>query len=65
MVVLKEGDPAPAINAVDQDGKRITLEEYRGKRVVLYFYPKDNTPDRYLRSYHINLLKQYEQRKIQ
>ena len=44
MVVLKEGDPAPAIEAVDQNGKRITLDEYRGKRVVLYFYPKDNTP---------------------
>ena len=44
MVILKEGDLAPAINALDQDGKKITLEEYRGKKVVLYFYPKDNTP---------------------
>jgi peroxiredoxin Q/BCP len=44
MVVLKEGDPAPAIDAVDQEGKRITLEEYKGRKVVLYFYPKDNTP---------------------
>jgi peroxiredoxin Q/BCP len=44
MSKLKEGDPAPAINAVDQQGEKITLEEYRGKKVVLYFYPKDNTP---------------------
>jgi peroxiredoxin Q/BCP len=44
MSKLKEGDPAPAINAVDQHGKKITLGEYRGKKVVLYFYPKDNTP---------------------
>lgn len=44
MVVLKEGDLAPAIDALDQDGQRITLTEYRGKKVVLYFYPKDNTP---------------------
>ena len=44
MVNLKVGDPAPAIDAVDQDGQRITLEEYRGTKVVLYFYPKDNTP---------------------
>jgi peroxiredoxin Q/BCP len=44
MAVLKEGDPAPAIEALDQNGKRITLDEYRGKRIVLYFYPKDNTP---------------------
>lgn len=41
---LKEGELAPPIDAVDQDGKKITLEEYRGKKVVLYFYPKDNTP---------------------
>jgi peroxiredoxin Q/BCP len=41
---LTTGDPAPAIEAVDQEGKRITLEEYRGKKLVLYFYPKDNTP---------------------
>jgi len=41
---LKEGDLAPAINARDENGKTITLEEFRGKKVVLYFYPKDNTP---------------------
>lgn len=41
---LKEGDLAPAFDAVDQNGEKITLEEYRGKKVVLYFYPKDNTP---------------------
>jgi peroxiredoxin Q/BCP len=44
MAELKEGDPAPDFVAVDQDGKKITLEEYRGKKVVLYFYPRDNTP---------------------
>jgi peroxiredoxin Q/BCP len=41
---LKEGDLAPAIQAVDQNGELITLDEYRGKKIVLYFYPKDNTP---------------------
>jgi peroxiredoxin Q/BCP len=44
MADLKEGDPAPAIDAVDQEGKRITLEAFRGKKLVLYFYPKDDTP---------------------
>ena len=44
MAVLKEGDPAPAIDAVDQNGQKITLKEFRGRKVVLYFYPKDNTP---------------------
>lgn len=44
MKKLKEGDPAPAIEAVDQDGNQVSLESYKGKKVVLYFYPKDNTP---------------------
>ncbi len=44
MPELKEGDLAPAIAAVDQSGEMITLKEYRGKKIVLYFYPKDNTP---------------------
>ena len=44
MPELKEGDLAPAISARDQDGEAITLEEYRGKKVVLFIYPKDNTP---------------------
>lgn len=44
MSKLNEGDLAPAIEAVDQNGEKITLEEYRGKKIVLYFYPKDNTP---------------------
>ena len=44
MSELKEGDLAPAIKARDENGVLITLEEYRGKKVVLYFYPKDNTP---------------------
>lgn len=44
MPELKEGELAPAIDALDQNGDKITLEEYRGKKVVLYFYPKDNTP---------------------
>jgi len=44
MPELKIGDLAPAISARDQNGELITLEEFRGKKVVLYFYPKDNTP---------------------
>jgi peroxiredoxin Q/BCP len=44
MPELKEGDLAPAITARDQNGEVVTLEEYRGKKVVLFFYPKDNTP---------------------
>jgi len=44
MSVLKEGDLAPAINARDENGEMVTLEEFKGKKVVLYFYPKDNTP---------------------
>ena len=41
---LKIGDSAPEINSLDQHGNAITLEEFRGSKVVLYFYPKDMTP---------------------
>lgn len=44
MTILEEGVVAPAISAQDQDGKPVSLEEYRGRKVVLYFYPKDDTP---------------------
>lgn len=41
---FKVGDKAPAINAKDQNGNEITLAQFKGKKVVLYFYPKDSTP---------------------
>ncbi len=44
MSKLQIGDKAPEINAVDQNGNNITLDQYKGKKVVLYFYPKDMTP---------------------
>ena len=44
MSKLQIGDKAPVINAVDQNESSINLESYRGKKVVLYFYPKDMTP---------------------
>jgi peroxiredoxin Q/BCP len=39
-----EGQKAPAFNLEGNDGKKHSLEDYRGKTVVLYFYPKDDTP---------------------
>ena len=44
MTTLKPGDVAPAFSATDQNGKEVSLEVYKGKKVILYFYPKDNTP---------------------
>ena len=44
MSYLKIGDKAPAINSIDQNGEKITLEQFKGKKIVLYFYPKDMTP---------------------
>ena len=41
---LTAGDKAPAFDALDGSGKRHKLSDYKGKSVVLYFYPKDNTP---------------------
>ena len=42
--MLKTGTKAPAFNLPDQNGNMRSLEEFKGKKVVLYFYPKDNTP---------------------
>jgi peroxiredoxin Q/BCP len=44
MVILKTGDKAPDFNGKDQNGKQISLHNFKGKKIVLYFYPKDNTP---------------------
>ena len=44
MTQLKEGDKAPAFSGKDQHGHKISLSEYKGKKLVLYFYPQDNTP---------------------
>jgi len=44
MVTLKKGDKAPEFAGTDQEGKEIGLSDFSGKRLVLYFYPKDNTP---------------------
>ena len=41
---LQVNDLAPAFKLEDADGKSFSLEQFRGKRVVLYFYPKDDTP---------------------
>lgn len=44
MTKLKSGDKAPGFKGIDQDGNPISLESFKGQKLVLYFYPKDNTP---------------------
>ncbi|RYE57948.1 MAG: thioredoxin-dependent thiol peroxidase [Sphingobacteriales bacterium] len=41
---LKKGDKAPAFSTKDQNGNIVTLDQFKGQKVVLYFYPKDDTP---------------------
>src|SRR5947207_4166929 len=41
---LKEGDPAPPFSALTNGGQRVSLADFKGKHVILYFYPRDNTP---------------------
>jgi peroxiredoxin Q/BCP len=41
---LQEGSKAPDFKAIDQNGNTVSLKDYKGKKVALYFYPKDNTP---------------------
>jgi peroxiredoxin Q/BCP len=43
MIQLKEGNKAPFFEGIDQDGKKISLNDFSGRKLVLYFYPKDNT----------------------
>ena len=42
--MIKAGDIAPDFTLKDKDGAEVSLSDFRGKKVVLYFYPKDNTP---------------------
>ncbi|MBS4013394.1 MAG: thioredoxin-dependent thiol peroxidase [Bacteroidetes bacterium] len=44
MTQLKIGDKAPEFSGKDQNGNLISLKDFKGKKVVIYFYPKDNTP---------------------
>jgi thioredoxin-dependent peroxiredoxin len=44
MITLQEGDKAPAFSAKNQDGKKVSLGDFKGKKLVLYFYPEDGTP---------------------
>ena len=44
MAQLKEGMPAPPFEGTDQDGKLVKMSDSSGKKIVLYFYPRDNTP---------------------
>lgn len=43
-MVLNEGDKAPSFTATAADGHRVRLADFRGQNVILYFYPRDNTP---------------------
>ncbi len=44
MITLKEGDKAPAFSGKDQDGRPVSLSDFKGKKLVLYFYPEADTP---------------------
>ncbi len=44
MNTLTAGSPAPAFSLLDQDGNTVSLEDFKGKKVLFYFYPKAMTP---------------------
>jgi thioredoxin-dependent peroxiredoxin len=44
MITLKEGDKAPAFTGTDQEGKKVSLSDYKGKMLVLYFYSEAGSP---------------------
>jgi peroxiredoxin Q/BCP len=43
-MAVQEGKAAPAFTLPDQDGEKVSLADFAGQHVVLYFYPKDDTP---------------------
>lgn len=43
-MAIEEGKPAPAFTLPDQDGNKVSLKDLKGKQVVVFFYPKDDTP---------------------
>lgn len=54
MAELNEGDTAPVFSGINQNGDTISLSDYKGKRLILYFYPKDNTPGCTAQSCNLN-----------
>ena len=44
MITLKSGDKAPKFSGVNENGEKISLADYKGKKLILFFYPADNTP---------------------
>ncbi|PQJ12912.1 thioredoxin-dependent thiol peroxidase [Flavipsychrobacter stenotrophus] len=43
-MTLQPGDTAPAFTTIDQDGNKVSLKDFKGQKVALYFYPQDSTP---------------------
>ena len=63
MITLNKGDKAPEFTGLDEKGNEISLSDYKGKKLLLFFYPKDNTPgcnleNQNLRDNYDALLKQ-------
>jgi peroxiredoxin Q/BCP len=54
MTILKAGDKAPDFSGINQDGKEIRLSDFAGKKLILYFYPKDDTPGCIAESCNLN-----------
>ncbi|SMO66730.1 peroxiredoxin Q/BCP [Saccharicrinis carchari] len=54
MQTLKEGDKAPDFSGSNQNGDIISLSDFKGKKIILYFYPKDNTPGCTAQSCNLN-----------
>ena len=59
MAILNKGDKAPEFEGLNQFGEKISLSGFRGKKLILYFYPKDNTPGCTAESCNLNDNYQY------
>ncbi len=61
--MLQVGQVAPGFNGLNQNGERISLSQFKGKKIVLYFYPKDNTPGCTAEACNLNDNYRYWQKK--
>ena len=61
-MAVQIGDKVPEFLGTDQDGKEVKMSDYKGKKVALYFYPKDNTVARRKHAAYVTAIKPYKRK---
>ena len=61
-MAIQIGDKVPEFLGTDQDGKEVKMSDYKGKKVALYFYPKDNTSGCTAEAAYVTAIKPYKRK---